>query len=29
LDWDACLTDTAAGDKFRETYYRAYSRSTQ
>ncbi len=24
LDWDACVTDTAAGNKFREAYYRAY-----
>ena len=29
LDWDGCLTDTAAGDKFREAYYRSYSRSNQ
>ena len=25
LDWDGCITDTAAGNKFREAYYRAYS----
>jgi hypothetical protein len=25
LDWDACLTDTAAGDRFREAYYRSFA----
>ena len=24
LDWDACVTDTGAGDRYREEYYRAY-----
>ena len=27
LDWDACVTDTAAGNKFREAYYQAYVES--
>jgi hypothetical protein len=25
LDWDACLTDTGAGDRFREAYYRSFA----
>jgi hypothetical protein len=25
LDWDACLTDTRASDRFRADYYRAYA----
>jgi hypothetical protein len=29
LDWDACLTDTGAGNRFREAYYRAYAAASR
>jgi hypothetical protein len=29
LDWDACLTDTVAGERFRESYYRSFAAARQ
>jgi hypothetical protein len=29
LDWDACLTDTAASARFREDYYRSYAAASR
>lgn len=28
LDWDACITDIAVGNKFREDYYRSYTNAS-
>jgi hypothetical protein len=29
LDWDACLTDTGAGERFRDSYYRSFAAARQ